>query len=92
MRSPGLLSRPEEFQKFGIDLILVRGRDAMRCSEIVDFLRRLDELCRLRWPTMVICTCVAENRGVLRNALVVVQDGKVGVAQTAMFDSDLNVL
>ncbi len=35
---------------------------------------------------------VAENRGVLRNAPVVVQDGKVGVAQTAMFDSDLNVL
>ena len=35
---------------------------------------------------------VAENRGVLRNAPVIVQDGKIGVAQPTMFDSDFNVL
>ena len=35
---------------------------------------------------------VAENRGVLRNAPVVVQDGKIGVTQAAMFDRDFNVL
>ena len=35
---------------------------------------------------------VAENRGVLRNAPVIVQDGEIGVTQTAMFDGDFNVL
>src|SRR5262249_43495507 len=35
---------------------------------------------------------VAENRGVLRKAPVVVQDGEIGVTQTAVFDSDFNVL
>jgi hypothetical protein len=35
---------------------------------------------------------VAENRGVLRDAPVIVQDGEVGVTQTAVFDSDFNVL
>src|SRR5947209_7535184 len=35
---------------------------------------------------------VAENRGVLRNAPVIVQDREIGVTQTAMFDSDFNVL
>ena len=35
---------------------------------------------------------VAENRGVLRNAPVIVQDGEIGVTQTAVFDSDFNVL
>jgi hypothetical protein len=35
---------------------------------------------------------VAEYRGILRNAPVVIQDGEIGVAQTAMFDGDLNVL
>ena len=35
---------------------------------------------------------VAKNRGVLRNAPVIVQDGEIGVAQTAVFDSDFDVL
>ena len=35
---------------------------------------------------------VAENRGVLRNAPVIVQDGEIGVTQTAVFDRDFNVL
>src|SRR6185369_3238677 len=35
---------------------------------------------------------VAENRGVLRIAPVIVQGGEVGVTQTAVFDSDFNVL
>src|SRR6185295_18101481 len=35
---------------------------------------------------------VAENRGILRNAPLIVQDREIGVTQTAMFDSDLNIL
>ena len=35
---------------------------------------------------------VAENRGVLRNAPLVVQDGEIGVAQTAVFDRNFNIL
>src|SRR5262247_101821 len=35
---------------------------------------------------------VAENRGVLRKAPVIVQDGEIGVTHTAVFDCDLNVL
>jgi hypothetical protein len=35
---------------------------------------------------------VAENRGVLRDALVIVPDGEIGVTQTAVFDSDFHVL
>jgi hypothetical protein len=35
---------------------------------------------------------VAENRGVLRNAPLVVQDGKIGVTQAAMLDGDFNLL
>ena len=35
---------------------------------------------------------VAENRGVLRNAPVIVQDGEIGVTQPAVFDRDFNVL
>src|SRR5258706_16012212 len=35
---------------------------------------------------------VAENRGVLRNAPVIVQDGEIGVTQAAMLDGDFNVL
>src|SRR6266536_2044948 len=35
---------------------------------------------------------VAENRGVLRHAPVIVQDGEIGVTQTAVFDGDFNVL
>src|SRR5712691_9176683 len=35
---------------------------------------------------------VAENRGVLRDAPVIVQDGEIGVTHTAVFDSDFHVL
>ena len=35
---------------------------------------------------------VAENRRVLRNAPFIAQDGDIGVTQTAVFDSDFNVL
>src|SRR5439155_21361832 len=35
---------------------------------------------------------VAENRRVLRNTPVIVQDGEIGVTQRAVFDSDVNVL
>ena len=35
---------------------------------------------------------MAENRGVLRITPVIVQDGEIGVTQTAVFDSDFNVL
>ena len=35
---------------------------------------------------------VAEDRRVLRNAPFIVQDGEIGVAQTAMFDGDFDVL
>ena len=35
---------------------------------------------------------VAENRRVLRNSPVIVQDGEVGVTHTAMFDSYFNLL
>src|SRR5215475_9329725 len=35
---------------------------------------------------------VADNRGVLRNAPLIVQDGEIGVTHTAVFDSDFNVL
>src|SRR5215471_11090112 len=35
---------------------------------------------------------VTENRGVLRNAPLIVQDGEIGVTHTAVFDSDFNVL
>ena len=35
---------------------------------------------------------VAENRGVLRNAPVIVQDGEIGVTYTAVFDRDFHVL
>jgi len=35
---------------------------------------------------------VAENRGVLRDAPVIVQDGEIGVTQTTVFNSDFNVL
>jgi hypothetical protein len=35
---------------------------------------------------------VSENRGVLRNAPLIIQDGDIGVTQTAVFDSDFDVL
>jgi hypothetical protein len=35
---------------------------------------------------------VAENRGVLRNTPLIVQNGEIGVTQTAVFDGDFNVL
>src|SRR6266545_2488707 len=35
---------------------------------------------------------VAENRGVLRNTPLIVKDGEIGMTQTAVFDSDFNVL
>jgi hypothetical protein len=35
---------------------------------------------------------VAENRGVLRDAPVIVQDGEIGVTQTAVLESDFNIL
>src|SRR4030095_1314864 len=35
---------------------------------------------------------VAENRGVLRNTPLIVKDREIGVTQTAVFDSDFNVL
>ena len=35
---------------------------------------------------------VAEDRGVLRDAPLVVQDGEIGVTQAAVFDGDLDVL
>ena len=35
---------------------------------------------------------VAENRGVLQMPPLIVQDGEIGVTQTAVFDSDFNVL
>src|SRR5262245_12124671 len=35
---------------------------------------------------------VAENRGVLRKAPVIVQHGEIGVTHTAVFDRDLHVL
>src|SRR6185436_9698516 len=35
---------------------------------------------------------VAENGGVLREAPVIVQDGKIGVTQPSVFDRDFNVL
>src|SRR5262249_15920049 len=35
---------------------------------------------------------VAENRGVLREAPVIVQDGEIGVTHTAVCDSDFHVL
>ena len=38
---------PEEREQVGIDLILMRRRDAVRRARIVDFLGSLDEPCRL---------------------------------------------
>jgi len=35
---------------------------------------------------------VPENRGVLRNAPVIVQHGKIGVTQVTVFDRDFNIL
>jgi len=35
---------------------------------------------------------VAENSGVLRNTPLIVPDREIGVTQTAVFDSDFNVL
>src|ERR1700722_1487596 len=35
---------------------------------------------------------VAKDRGVLRNAPLIVQDREIGVAQATVFDSDLNLL
>src|SRR6266550_571660 len=35
---------------------------------------------------------VAENRGVLRHAPVIVQDGEIGVTQAAVFDRDFDIL
>src|SRR5258706_7879706 len=35
---------------------------------------------------------MAENRGVLRDTPFIVQDGEIGVAQTAVFDRHFNVL
>jgi hypothetical protein len=35
---------------------------------------------------------VAEDRGVLGSTPLIVQDGEIGVTQTAVFDSDFNVL
>src|SRR5207244_6905114 len=35
---------------------------------------------------------VAESRGVLRDAPVIVEDGEIGVTQTAVLESDFNVL
>jgi hypothetical protein len=39
---------PQEGQQISIHLILMRSRDAVRCTRIVDFLRALDESGRLR--------------------------------------------
>jgi hypothetical protein len=38
---------PKEGQQVSVDLILMRSRDAVRCTRIVDFLRALDESGRL---------------------------------------------
>ena len=38
---------PQEGQQVGVDLILMRGREAVRCARIVDFLCAPDELNRL---------------------------------------------
>ena len=38
---------PQERQQVGVDLILMRGRKAVRCARIVDFLCAPDESCRL---------------------------------------------
>src|SRR5215470_18445970 len=35
---------------------------------------------------------MAENRGVLRDSPLIVQDGEIGVTHAAVFDSDFNVL
>jgi hypothetical protein len=35
---------------------------------------------------------VAENRRILRNTPLIVEDGEIRVTQTAVFDSDFNVL
>src|SRR4029077_12234188 len=35
---------------------------------------------------------VAENRGVLRNAPVIVEDGEIGVTQPGVFNRDFNLL
>jgi hypothetical protein len=39
---------PEEGQQVGVELILKRGREAVRCARIVDLLRALDEPGRSR--------------------------------------------
>ena len=51
----------QEGQQVGVELILMRGREAMRCARIVDFLRVLDELGRfliriLDWNDLVVLT------------------------------------
>ena len=42
-----LLLGPQEGQQISVDLILMRGREAVRCTRIVDFLRATDESGRL---------------------------------------------
>src|SRR5262249_55551639 len=71
---------------------LVTGHAATREPADPDALSDLESLLGIR-PSGRDMTddLVAENRGVLRNAPLIVQDGEIGVTHTAVFDSDFNV-
>src|SRR3546814_9925493 len=43
MSGPVWLLRLNESEQIGVDLVLMRGREAVRRARIVDFLRTLDE-------------------------------------------------
>src|SRR5262244_3995396 len=72
---------------------LVTMHAATRVPADPDALSDLESLLGIRtYGRDMTDNLVAENRGVLRNAPLIVQDGEIGVTHTAVFDSDFNVL
>jgi hypothetical protein len=63
----GIVLALEERQQFGVDLILMRGCNAVRCTRVVDVLRALDEAGRLHrrvshWHDLVILPMENQRR------------------------------
>src|SRR5262245_60941324 len=65
---------------------------ATRVPADADALPNLDSLGIRTYGRDPTDDLVAENRRVLRNTPLIVEDGKIRVTQTAVLDSDFNVL
>src|SRR5437879_10752 len=65
---------------------------ATRVPADADALSDLESFCMRTYGRDMTGDFVAENRGILRNPPLIGEDGEIGVTQTAVCDSDFNVL